>query len=80
VTFGTQFVCGRPYKDKKFGKELIPYFPGYDTDRIENYASNSSIAYVFVAALTFLPSRYVATIGDTHNAHGLMEVIYEVRR
>jgi hypothetical protein len=47
-----------------FWEELIAYFPSYDTDRIENDVSNNSsiVACVFVAAVTFLPSRYLATI------------------
>jgi hypothetical protein len=34
---------------------------------MENDASNSSytVAYVFVVAATFLPSRFLATVGDT---------------
>jgi hypothetical protein len=51
-------------KHKKFWEELIAYFPWYDTGHIENGASNiSSIAAcVFVTAVTFLPSRCLATI------------------
>jgi hypothetical protein len=50
-------------KNKKFCEELIAYFPWYDTGHIENDASNNSS----IAAVTFLPSRCVATIGgDTH--------------
>jgi hypothetical protein len=50
--------------NKKFWEELIPYFPWYDTDRIENDASNNSsiVACVFVATVTFSPSRCLATI------------------
>jgi hypothetical protein len=45
----------------------IAYFPCFDTDRIENDKSNnSSIACVFVASVTFLPSRCLETIGDTY--------------
>jgi hypothetical protein len=49
----------------KFWEELIPYFPWYDTGHIENDASNNStiVACVFFTALTFLPSRCLATIG-----------------
>jgi hypothetical protein len=51
-------------ENKKFWEELIAYFPWYDTDHIENESNNSSIvAYVFVTAVTFLPSRCLATIG-----------------
>jgi hypothetical protein len=44
----------------------------YDTDRIENEASNNSsiIARVFVAAGTGLPSRCLATIGKRVHRHG----------
>jgi hypothetical protein len=47
-----------------FWEKLIAYFPSYDTDVIENDASNNSsiVECVFVAVL---PSRYLATIGDT---------------
>jgi hypothetical protein len=49
----------------KFWEELIAYFPWYDTGHIENHASNNSyiVACVFVAAVTFLPSRCLAMIG-----------------
>jgi hypothetical protein len=51
-------------KNKKLWEELIAYFLWYDTDRIENDASNNSIvARVFVAAVKSLPSRCLATIG-----------------
>jgi hypothetical protein len=52
-------------KNKKFWEELIAYFPWYDTGHIENDASNNSsiVACVFVTAVTFLPSRRLATIG-----------------
>jgi hypothetical protein len=51
---------------KKFWEELIAYFPWYDTGFIENDASNnpSIVECVFVTAVTFLPSRCSATIGD----------------
>jgi hypothetical protein len=41
--------------NKKFWEELIAYFTWYDTERIENDASNnySIVACVFVAAVTF---------------------------
>jgi hypothetical protein len=46
-------------------EELIAYFPWYDTGHIENDASNQSFidACVFVTAVTFLLSRWLATIG-----------------
>jgi hypothetical protein len=49
--------------NKKFWEELIPYFPWCDTGHIENDASkNSSIVMcVCVTAVTFLPSRCLAT-------------------
>jgi hypothetical protein len=67
-------------RNKKFWEELIAYFPWYDTGHIENDASNNSsiVAGVFVTAVTFLPSRcpatirgflptrYLATIGEIH--------------
>jgi hypothetical protein len=44
------------YLGKKFWEEQIAYFPWYDTDRIENDASNndSIVACVFVATVKFL--------------------------
>jgi hypothetical protein len=49
--------------NKKFWEELIAYFPWYNTGHIENDASkNSSIVCVFVTAVTFVPSRCLATI------------------
>jgi hypothetical protein len=47
------------------GKNESPTFLWYYTDRIESYASNNSstVACVFVAAVTFLPSRCLAAIG-----------------
>jgi hypothetical protein len=53
-------------KNKKFSEELIVYFPWCDTGHIENEASKNSsiVACVFVIALTFLPSRCLAMIGD----------------
>jgi hypothetical protein len=43
----------------------------YDTDRIENDASNNSsiVACVFVVAITFLPSRCLAAIGGYRYRH-----------
>jgi hypothetical protein len=47
-----------------FWEELIAYFSWYDTGHIENDASNNSsiVACVFITAVTFLPSRCLATI------------------
>jgi hypothetical protein len=49
--------------NNKFWEELIAYFPWQDTESIENDFSNNSsiVACVFVAAVTFLPSRCLAT-------------------
>jgi hypothetical protein len=53
-----------------------------DTDRIENNAVNhsSTLAYVFAAAVTFLPSRCLATLRGYTNEHRLMKGIYKARR
>jgi hypothetical protein len=53
-------------KNKKFWEELIAYFPWYDTNSIENDVSNnySIVGCVFVTAVTFLPSRCLATVGE----------------
>jgi hypothetical protein len=58
------------YKHKKFWEELIGYFPRYN-GHIENHASNNSsiVACVFVTAVTFLPSRCLATIGGYTDMH-----------
>jgi hypothetical protein len=55
----------KEYFNKKFWEELMAYFPWHDTGHIENDASNNSstVAWVFVTAVTFLPSRWLATIG-----------------
>jgi hypothetical protein len=53
--------------NKKFWEELIAYFTRYDKNLMENGESNYSyILRVFVAVVTWLPSRCLATIGDTH--------------
>jgi hypothetical protein len=51
-------------RNKKFWEELISYFPWHDTGHIENDASNNSsiVACVFFTAVTFLPTRCLATI------------------
>jgi hypothetical protein len=51
--------------NKKFWEELIAYFPSYNTSHTEKDASNiySIVVCVFVTAVTFLPSRCLATIG-----------------
>jgi hypothetical protein len=52
-------------------------------DSIENDTSNnySIVAYVFVAAVTFLPSRCLTTIGGVYiQTYRLMGGIYEIRR
>jgi hypothetical protein len=65
LPFDALWVYSELMKNKKFWEELIAYFPCYDTYRIENEVSNSSsiVACVFVTAVTFLPSRCLATIG-----------------
>jgi hypothetical protein len=52
----------------------------YDMDSIEKDASNifSVVAGVLFAAVTFLPSRCLATIGDNRQTHRLMGGINEV--
>jgi hypothetical protein len=51
--------------NKKFWEELIAYFPWYDTDCIENGASNTAsiVACIFIAVVTFLMSYCLATVG-----------------
>jgi hypothetical protein len=58
-------TCSSFTTNKKFWEELIAYFPSYDTGHIENDASKnvSIVAGAFVTAVTFLPSRCLATIG-----------------
>jgi hypothetical protein len=48
----------------KFSEKLISPSPWYETDHIENDTSNSSsiVECVLVSAVTFLLSRYLATI------------------
>jgi hypothetical protein len=62
----------------QFWEELIVYFPWYDTGHIENDVSNNSsiVACVFVAEVTFLPSRCLATIGGYTYRHRLMGGIF----
>jgi hypothetical protein len=66
--YNSTLCCQRYWKrrkvsNKKFWEELIAYFPWYDTGHIENDASNNSfVACVLVTAVTFLPSRCLATI------------------
>jgi hypothetical protein len=52
--------------NKEFWEQLIAYFPWYDTDCIENDASNNSsiLACAFVAAETCLLRCCLATIGE----------------
>jgi hypothetical protein len=53
--------------NKKFWEELIVCSPLIRHGPNNDVSNNSSIvACVFVAAVTFLPSRYLATMGDTH--------------
>jgi hypothetical protein len=60
-TFSGSVSCS--LSDKTFWEQQ-PTFPWYDTDRTENSASNNSsiVRRVFVASVTFLPSRCLATI------------------
>jgi hypothetical protein len=53
---------------KKFWEELIAYFPSYDTGHTEKDESNNSsiVTRVFVTAVTFVPSRCLATIEKIH--------------
>jgi hypothetical protein len=70
---------------QKFWEELIAYFPWYDMDCIENDPLNDSsiVAYVLVAAVTFLLSRCLATIGRYTYRHidwweGFMKYVDEI--
>jgi hypothetical protein len=60
--------------------ELTVYCPWYDTDSRENDAFNNSSIYerVFVATITFLPSRCLATISNTRVDIQLLGGIYEI--
>jgi hypothetical protein len=60
----------------------MAYFRWHDTDRIGNDASNNSsiVACAFVAAVKFLPSRYLATIMEYTYRQRLMGMFYEIRR
>jgi uroporphyrinogen-III synthase len=66
----------------KFWEEVIAYFPLIRHGPQENDASNiaSIVAFVSVAAVTFLQSRCLATIVE--QTHGLRTDgrIYEVHR
>jgi hypothetical protein len=83
-------------KSNKFSEELITTFLWYDTGSIENDASNnfSFVARVFVTAVTFLLSRFLASKGVIHitetlpsndrevhiQTHRLIGGVYEVLR
>jgi hypothetical protein len=58
-------------KNKKFWEKLIAYFPWYDTSHIKNDASNNSsiVSCVFVTALRFLASCYLATTRGYTDMH-----------
>jgi hypothetical protein len=62
-------------KYRKFWEWLLPAFLSYDASN--NY---SIVACVFVAVVTFLPNRCIATIGVHINTRRLMGGIYGVRR
>jgi hypothetical protein len=49
----------------KMQVDRVAYLPWYDTGHIKNDTSNNSsiVACVFITAVTFLPSRCLATIG-----------------
>jgi hypothetical protein len=50
-------------ESKKFLEELVAYFSFIRQEPAENDASSSSIVvFLFVAAVTFLPNRCLATI------------------
>jgi hypothetical protein len=80
--------------NKKFCERLIVYFPSYGTDRTEDDVSSNSyiVTCVFVAMVTFLPSRCLEQMGEFYLAVALQryggahidtqtdEEIYEVRR
>jgi hypothetical protein len=61
----------KDYNNKKFWEELGACFPLCDKDRIDNDAFNNSsaVACVFVAAVTFLPNRCLATIRGYTRRH-----------
>jgi hypothetical protein len=64
--------------NKKFREVLIAYFPCCSTDRVENDMCINSgfVTFVFVAAVTFLPPRCLATISGylyRQTGEGLME-------
>jgi hypothetical protein len=83
LKFVQRFTVLGIIQNNKSWEELIAYFPWYDTDSIEKYSSkNSSIlAYAFVAAVTFLPSCCLATIGGYRHADwwvGFMKYVIEM--
>jgi hypothetical protein len=53
------------------GEEI--HFSWYDTGHMENNVPNnfSTVACVFVTAVTFLPSRCLVTIGDFYQTESL---------
>jgi hypothetical protein len=57
-------ITGKHQNNRKFWEEPIAYFSLMRMDRIANDGSNNSciVACVFVAAVTFLRSRSLATI------------------
>jgi hypothetical protein len=73
-----------PYfgKEQKFWEELIAYFRWYDKDRTKDDASNNYfiVACVFVAVVTFFPSRCLVTVGGYTYRQRFMWGTYEVRR
>jgi hypothetical protein len=63
-------------------EQEVAYFPWYDTDRIENDASNTSaiVAFVNFAAVKFLPRRCLAMTGGCTSKRSVTGRIYEARR
>jgi hypothetical protein len=60
-------IFNHTIKNKKLWQELFAYFPSVRHATYKNHTFNNySIVCVFVAPVTFLPSRCLATISDTH--------------
>jgi hypothetical protein len=60
------YLSSTDFKNKKFYEELFAYFPlKRHGPHIKNaYKISSGVACVFVVAITFLPSRCLATLGE----------------
>jgi hypothetical protein len=60
--YSMEIIANKSHKEKCW-EELMAYFPWYDTYRTENESPTILLLlHVFVAAVTFLPSRYGTTI------------------